>query len=451
MRGEISETTVPAICRSLASQSATGRLVLVGPEGTGTITFRSGAITDASSPLPRARLKERLTGGGHLDELTVARVVHELRDGAPEGSAGTSPDDASLARGLLERALADHELVERMLIAPVIDALVMLFARRAGEYRFEAVAPTEHGAEASGVHIEVEPALVEVTRRSEQVADLPAVARSPDTIPLLLLDLPATPLDLVPDTLTVLTGIDDHRTLGEIAHRIGYGMFDVSHAITGLYERGVVALTRPQAGFATQGTQAAGPVQVGVSRATDARQVGPSTPPTTDHGRARTRTADPDGTTADPDGTTADPDGTADALDGTTPSPSGRDDRAAGSTPSSTAAQPPGQPDLPLATNAAVPRRSDAAGDTDVSEFLRELSSLANRDDTRGTTTNPSAAPADPRRGRHDPTAAETGDGPPSRAETDDEVEDPDGQRHRGSTPTSDDGRRRRRGFFGRG
>lgn len=416
MRGDLSDTTVPAICRSLASEGATGQLVLGDPDGPGTIAFRSGVITDASSPLPRARLRERLTGGGHLDELTVARVVHELRAGSPEGSAATSPDDAGLARGLLDRELADPELLDRMLSAPVVDALVHLFGRRAGEYRFEVAAAEEHGANTGVVRLDVERALVEVMRRSDEVADLPAVARSLDTVPLLLLDLPATPADFDADTLTVLTGIDDHSNLGEIAHRIGYGMFDVGHVIAGLYERSVVGLTRPQAGSATQRAQTADPVQVASARATGASQVGPSTTPA-DHGDSHRAPAE------------------------------------RGRTPAGTpASQPAGPHDGAGATNGAMTRRAVATGDTDVSEFLRELSSLANRDDTRARrTTSPAPAAEAGRREPHDDSGAEGGEEQQVRAGTDHDADTPDDHRQQGSAPPSDDGRRRRRGFFGRG
>lgn len=431
MRGDLSDTTVPAICRSLASEGATGQLVLGDPDGPGTIAFRSGVITDASSPLPRARLRERLTGGGHLDELTVARVVHELRGGSPEGSAATSPDDAGLARGLLDRELADPELLDRMLIAPVVDALVDLFGRRVGEYRFEVAAAEEHGANTGGVHLEVERALVEVMRRSDEVADLPAVARSLDTIPLLLLDLPATPADFDADTLTVLTGIDDHSNLGEIAHRIGYGMFDVGHVIAGLYERSVVGLTRPQAGSATQRAQTPDPVRVASARSTGASQVGPSTTPA-DHGGSHR----------------------APAERGRTPAElSRKDDPAPAPTPAGTpASQPAGPHDGAGATNGAMTRRAVATGDTDVSEFLRELSSLANRDDTRARrTTSPAPAAEAGRREPHDDSGAEGGEEQQVRAGTDHDADTPDDHRQQGSAPPSDDGRRRRRGFFGRG
>jgi len=403
MHGDLSDTTVPAICRSLASQSATGRLTLSGPDGPGMITLSAGAITDASSPLARGRLRERLTGGGHLDELTVARVVHELPHAAPpsDHSMATATDDAALARGLLDRALGDRALMDRMLIAPVVDTLVELFARRGGPYRFETAAPEGHATSASGVHLEVERALVQVMQRSDELAGLPAVARSPDTVPLLLLDLPATPMDLDADALTVLTAIDDHRTLDEIARRIGYGMFDVAEVIARLYERGIVALTQPQVALPTRATPPADPVPL-------------STGPTSAAGHAHGDTHTP------------------------------------ATAPADTAGSQPAQPLDPAgATDGAVPRRSDPTGDTDVSEFLRELSSLANRDDARSRRATSPAQTG--RRDRPDAQTAGVGDDPSGPAGADDDADADDEHRRPGSATSSDEGRRRRRGLFGRG
>jgi hypothetical protein len=101
------------------------------------------------------------------------------------------------------------------------------------------------------------------------------------------------------------------------------------------------------------------------------------------------------------------------------------------------------------ARNGAAPRRSDD-DDTDVSEFLRELSSLANRDDTRARrTVSPTQAARAGRREPHDGGPDGPGDDRVGRSGADDEAESPDEHRHQGSAPAPDG--RKRRGFFGRG
>jgi hypothetical protein len=443
MRGDLSDTTVPAICRSLASQGASGRLVLPrGDQGPGTITLWTGSIADATSPLPRGRLRERLTGAGHLDELTMARVVHELRDASPEPDAGTPVDDAGIARALLDRQLADPDLVHRLLVAPVIDALVELFARRSGEYRFEVGAAEEPGSTVSGVHLEVERALVEVMRRADEVMTLPLVVRFPDTVPLLLLDLPATLADFDDETLTVIASIDDHSNLGEIARRVGYGFFDVARVVASLYERGVVALTQPQGGLTAPVVQTVDGTAAAAGHATGATRAVPihrSPDPSTDDGsRDRGEFEEPRVGRAGTAGSTPAP-----PPDEQAPPDAAATSRVAGPT------GPPASRDPAAVGNGATSRRSDD-DDTDVSEFLRELSSLANRDDTRARrTASPAPTGHAGRREPHDGGSPGSGDDTEVGPRTDDDVESREEHRHPGSAPTSDG--RKRRGFFGRG
>ncbi len=415
----------------------------------------------------------------------MARVVHELRDRAHRDSAGMSPDDVGLARGLLDRGLADPELVDRLLVAPVVDALVELFPRRGGEHTFEVESDVEspegpegpEGPEAAqdpegaqdpeaaegsrgtavtggGVRLEVDDALVEVMRRSEEVWALPAATRSPDTVPLLLLELPATPADFDAEMLTMLASIDDVSNLGAIAQRVGYGFFDVARVVAGLYERGVVALTHPQAGLTTEVTQTVDAVQTAAAHAAGASHDGPSRL-WVDHGQ-------PDGTPSAPARTVRPTAAPAPASDASTPeapasdasAPDAPDPDAPGTTASSDAARatdPPAATDPAAVTGGAAPHRSDDGDEADVSEFLRELSSLANRDDTRTRRTSSPAQTPHGRSDPHDGDPAGAGDDPGSRSGgDDDDSEVSDGRGHPGSASPPDGGRRRRRGFFGR-
>lgn len=470
MRGDLSDITVPAICGSLALEGVTGRLLVSGPQGPGTVTLRQGMITDASSPLPRARLRERLTGGGHVDELTMARVVHELRETSPDGSTGTPLDDGSIAAGLLERQLASRQLIDRLLVTPVVDALVELTARREGDYHVEVSGSAEGGVTEGTVHLTVEAAFVAVARRSDELVTLPAVTRSPDTVPLLLLDLPANPADFDADTLTVLDAIDDHSNLGEIARRIGYGFFDVARVVARLYGRGVVALTDPPAEDTTRAGVILDPVQAAARRTNGLSHSELSSLPV-DHAQSGGPEDDPDGM-ADPLPTrtpavptpppaASHPAAAADPAATAGPAASG-EPRAADEQAATEDSAPAGDPAAtagPAATEQPVvasgsprPHPSSSADDTDVSEFLRELSSLANRDDTR--TRRPHAPSPAERGGRGDPHEARpagSGHGSPAPTDHDAERERPDDHRNAGSSSPSDDARRKRRGFFGRG
>jgi hypothetical protein len=449
MHGDLSDTTLAAICRALASDGATGRLVLDADAGSGSIAVRGGAITDVRSSQPRARLAGRLTGGGHLDELTLARVLQDLRDGPRDAASGSEVvDDTTLARELLERGVVDPLVIEDVLVGQIVDGMVELSARRRGRFDFEP-SGSDPPSTSVGPVLEVATLLAEVGRREERLAALPPAALRPDTVPRLHLGGTDGADHLGADGITVLGAIDDRRSLRELARDLGYGVYDLACILADLSGRGFVTLSEPpddidaaldlalkwsEARESTPSAdgappQPSGPVQevpdlvdaVGSSASPAARSDAPARPRATDPAAAP-------GTPAAPDapGTPAAPGG---------PEPS---NQAAGEDAAH------GPPDL-------VSGRVE--GDADVSEFLRELSWLAQGDDAppRGRSSTPTAGKTtDPKESQNDGHAGSTTRGAP---------EDPPGApRSRREPRVTDepadrrDGQRRRRwGLFGRG
>ncbi len=401
MHGDLSDTTLAAICRALASDRATGRLVVEGAEGTGSVTLRDGVVSDVRSPRPRARLARRLTGGGHLDELTLARVLQDLRRGLLGAGTGNEVvDDLALARALLERGLVDPLTVEDVLVGQIVDGMVDLRTRRTGRYDLETSGPDPSKASDRPL-LDVEALLGEVRRREEQLAGLPPAALHPDTVPHLRFGGADSDDHLGADAVTVLGAIDDRRSLEELARALGYGGYDLACILADLSERGVVTLADHVDDIDTALDLA--------MRWSDAQDPTPVA------------------------------DGDADDQ----PSASGPAAAAGASEPISGAtggnALPPGPTGL-------------AEGDADVSEFLRELSSLARGDDVPPTHRT-SAAPTGDARGQAD----DRDDAPIGSSADGGAEERPGAPRSRREAHTDDEatkrrnGQRRRRRLFGRG
>ena len=373
MHGDLSDTTLAAICRALASDGATGRLVLDGDERSGSIALRDGAVTDVRSSEPRARLAGRLTGGGHLDELTLARVLQDLRHSPPGAASGNEAvDDVTLARALLERGVVDPLVIEDVLVGQIVDGMVELSTRRRGRYDFEP-SGSDPSRTSVGPALEVATLLDEVGRREERLAALPPAALRPETVAHVHLGGTDGADHLGADGVTVLGAIDDRRSLRELARDLGYGVYDLACVLADLSGRGLVTLSEP-------------------------------------------------------------PDHIDAALD--------------------LAVQWSEARELPPAADGAPPRPSGAVeGDADVSEFLRELSSLAQGED------------ASPRGRASTAPAGETRDSPPGQdggptgSASSGATEAPPGAPRARREPRSSDERtdrrdgqrRRRRGLFGRG
>lgn len=466
MRGDLSETTLPAICRSLASDGATGRLVLDSTDGPSLISLSGGSISDARSPRPRARLADRLTGGGHLDELTLARVLHELRETQP--ATGASPGQVSevaLARALLEQGHADPTAVEEIMVGQVVDALVELSGRRTGPYRFLPPEPGVGRRIGGAVLLDMEVALTLLRRRGEAINELPRATLRPDAVPYLLFEgsVPGDRLDA--DAVTVIAAIDDDRSVRELAELLGYGSYDLATILADLYGQGIVALTHPRDDIGAALDLALRSGAVGASSEEETAESPDSgtwrrdrdgSHLTAPRERARDGDAVQRATVADwvfEEPEAAGPVVDSAAPDPATPDPATDDPATDDGTPAG-----PGQAD-PVLPDPAPPADHVDHEDTDVSEFLRELSALALGD----------AAPA---KGRHNTSSGKSlstrpggesatpGDAPA--ADTHDEEASPPAPqgplpKPPATKPTDeaasgrDSSRKRRKGLFGRG
>lgn len=430
MHGDLSDMTLAAICRALASDGATGRLVLDGAEGPGSVTLRNGAVSDARSPRPRARLAGRLTSGGHLDELTLARVLQDLRGGLLGAGAGSEVvDDLALARALLERGLVDPLVIEDVLVGQIVDGMVELRTLRTGRYGFEPSGP-DRSATSVRPLLDVETLLAEVRRREEQLAGLPPAALRPDTVPHLQLGRVDSDDHLGADAVTVLGAVDDRRSVEELARALGYGGYDLACVLADLSERGAVTFPGP-----VDDIGAALDLALRWSDAQD------PTPVADDDAVGASGAAHEVRDLVDAAGTS-----------GSTPFGSDADDHPPASDPAAAAAA--SEPISEATEGNGLPPglTGRVEGDTDVSEFLRELSSLARGDDAPPTRRTSAAPAGDATTPADDQDDARTGSTADDGAEGRSGASRSRREAHRADEATDrGNGPRRRRRLFGRG
>lgn len=234
MRGDLSETPAPEVCRSLAAARADGVLDVEGPDGRGTVVWREGRIVAATSPTPRARLGDRLVGAGLLDEQQLADVLRrQARD----------QDERRLGAILVADGLIAHETIRRFAHEQVLDALFDVLSWRYGAYRLE---PWQLG-EVPEVPLEltVEQVLVEVARRQREWSELAQVIPDLSAVPSFRASARSDAW-LEPDEFAVLASIDGHRSVSELADDLGYGRFETARIVYGLHLLGVVDVAAPQ-------------------------------------------------------------------------------------------------------------------------------------------------------------------------------------------------------------
>ena len=385
MRGDLSRTSAADICRDLASRSVTGTLVVDGPDGPGTATFVDGRLVAVRSPRPTGRLLDRLVATDVLDPAEVP---------APNESPGEATIVSLVEQGLLDEATVRAEREEQLL-----DELLELASWRYGTFRFtDEVPPTSQRAS-----LDVSDALERLEHRQRGWEAVRKVLPDLDAVPERAGTHPPAAGGHTPALTRLLAAVDGHRSVSDLAAGFGYGEVQTARMVHELVEAQELTVRLPsdEVGSALEAALA---------------------PPPADPAPAATEPSPPTPEMSDTPSVT-------DAAEVADPHPSDPPATEPEPTPSTTEPVPAALTTEPGATTPAA-GTSATDDETDVSEFLRELSRLAGQEEDD----------ADP---------------PPANSRTRQRQRSQQAQPRAGGNranqdPAPDD-RPRRRGLFGRG
>ena len=235
MRGDLVEKTAADVCRGLAASEASGVLAIEGPDGPARVVFVAGRIIAAVSPAPRARLGDRLVGAGELDPDDLARALRS------QDESGQNP---RLGAILVEQGMVRPDAVRVFVQEQVLDALFEIIRWRYGAFMFTA----DDGSGATGIPLSltVDDALVEVARRQQEWQQLSRVIPDLGAIPSFRQGAASASASLEPDEFAVLASVDGERSIRSLASDLGYGEFEAARIVYGLSLLGVVDVRLPQ-------------------------------------------------------------------------------------------------------------------------------------------------------------------------------------------------------------
>jgi hypothetical protein len=156
--GRLSVFSLPDLVEFLRSARRTGQLVCSSPAGMGTMQFRKGWITGASSPgTPSAC--ELLVRAGKV----AAEAVQDL---APESARpGLAPCEAIVRRGLADAAAVQGAL--RQQIELVLRELV---SWTDGEFAFNQEAGGEAATQATAVQVDAQELLLNLFKEMDEAS-----------------------------------------------------------------------------------------------------------------------------------------------------------------------------------------------------------------------------------------------------------------------------------------
>lgn len=215
--------------RQAAADRATGRFVVDRPGGAGpaSVWLRDGWIVSAAAPGARARLGSRLVAAGLISGEQLASALQHQDD------ARTAPRFGEVVLAL---ELVDEPTLRQVLREQTIDSIAVAIG---GPDSAWVMTPDEPGDEDVVMHARVSNALMEASRRLGEwqaiSATLGSLEAQVDITPA-----QAANLELTSEEWTLLTHIDGHRSVAELAAETGLSAFHAARIVYGLMSVGAV-------------------------------------------------------------------------------------------------------------------------------------------------------------------------------------------------------------------
>jgi hypothetical protein len=231
LEGSLDAFSLPDIFQLLSFTKKSGGLHLRRGTTHGTVYFRDGSVTCASSDGGRQALARRLVGTGAVgdDELTAA-VERAANDGVGVG------------RALLDAGVVDAELLRSLVAEQAVDAVFDLLRWSEGDFSFTVDEP---GPDDVGFSLGVEPIVNDARSRLETWEHACRVIPSPETVLALPVAVREDP-QISRGEWALLALVDGRRTVAQLVALAGRGDYTVVSQLAAMIERGLLAARTPE-------------------------------------------------------------------------------------------------------------------------------------------------------------------------------------------------------------
>jgi Domain of unknown function (DUF4388) len=230
LEGSLDAFSLPDIFQLLSFTKKSGGLHLRRGNVHGTVYFRDGSVTGASSDGGRQALARRLVGSGAVgdDELSAA-VERAANDGVGVG------------RALLDAGAVDADLLRGLVAEQAVDAVFDLLRWSEGDFSFTVDEP---GPDDVGFSLGVEPIVNDARSRLETWEHACRVIPSPETVLALPVAVREDP-QISRGEWALLALVDGRRSVAQLVALAGRGDYTVVSQLAALIERGLLAARTP--------------------------------------------------------------------------------------------------------------------------------------------------------------------------------------------------------------
>jgi hypothetical protein len=232
LKGDLSSTTLASILLDLASEGASGALVLSHPDGEeAQISMRSGLVCGVHAPHRHSDLGAKLVSSGLLEPEALADALEAQR---------TDLSAWNLGELLVHLGYVDESVIQGFVTEQLYEALWDLMRWTEGSWKFRKNAKTRE----EGTPVAVVELLESLRERGYEWENIAEIVDSPNAVPMLSArgdGAPETTLDS--DAWSMLCKIDGVRTVADLAADCGYTLFEAGQVLVALVDAGLVDIS----------------------------------------------------------------------------------------------------------------------------------------------------------------------------------------------------------------
>jgi hypothetical protein len=233
LEGSLDAFSLPDIFQLLSFTKKSGGLHLRRATTRGSVYFRDGAVTGASSDDGRQALARRLVGSAGVGETELTAAVERA---ANEG--------IGVSRALLDAGAVDPDFLRSLVAEQIVDAVFDLLRWSEGDFSFTVDEP---GPDDVGISFGVEPVVNDARSRLDSWDHACRVVPSPETVLALPVGVREDPV-VTRGEWALLALVDGRRTVAELVSLAGRGDYAVVSQLAALIERGLLKVRTQDAG-----------------------------------------------------------------------------------------------------------------------------------------------------------------------------------------------------------
>ena len=233
LEGSLRAFSLPEILQFLAMGKMTGTLMLRQDHQSVDLVIKQGRIVNSATSDQNRRLGQMLIHRRMIRRSDLSEVLKEQR---------TTHPDRMLGQLLVEREMITLDDLRRVIRGQLEEEIWELFSWETGDFRFEHRSDSE--IQNVLIEIEIEPLIMEGTRRSDEWKAIIHNLEGDQTV----LDLsPWKPKDHADLTLTaiewqVLAFVNGFFSIGSIVSRIGIGKFETYRILNTYLNAGILCI-----------------------------------------------------------------------------------------------------------------------------------------------------------------------------------------------------------------